>query len=119
MKKSFLNASVDWTGILKVLADENRLQIIQELLKGELSVSELATAIGIEIYSMSKHLKRLESSGLVKKRKVSNRRIYSITEDLKYGLSDEATILDLGCCKFNFAHLHRIEPVLQCSCEHA
>jgi ArsR family transcriptional regulator len=107
MKKSFLKASVQRAGILRVLADENRLQIIQELLKGELSVSELASAVGIETYNMSRHLKILESSGVVEKRKVSNRRIYSITGNLKYGLSDGATILDLGFCKFNFTYLQQ------------
>jgi DNA-binding transcriptional ArsR family regulator len=105
MKKSFLKASVDWVEMLKVLADEERLQIIQKLLKRELSVSELAGVIGVETYTMSRHLKKLESSGLVKKRKMGNRRIYKIPGDLKHGVSACTTVLDLGCCKFNFTHL--------------
>jgi len=105
MKKASLNASVDWAEMLKVLADENRLLIIQKLLKRELSVTDLADAVGIEAYNMSRHLKILEFSGLVEKRKASNHRICRITGALKHGLSDGATVLDSGWCRFDFAHL--------------
>jgi DNA-binding transcriptional ArsR family regulator len=96
---------VNWMIILKALADENRLQIIRELLKKEASVQNLANTLGIKIYNISKHLKILETSGLVKKRKEGNRRIYSITENLMSRLSDDNQVLDLGCCKFIFSSL--------------
>ena len=105
MKKSFLKASADWAEMLKVLADRNRLQIIQELLKKEQTVSELSDNVGIETYNMSRHLKILEARRLVQKRKVRNYRFYRISKDLKYNASNGTNVLDLGCCRFNFSVL--------------
>ena len=69
----------DWSGILKALADDNRLQIIHELLKNEASVQDMSDRLEIKTYNMSKHLKILETSGLVQKRKEGIHRIYFIT----------------------------------------
>ena len=92
----------EWSSVLKALADENRLQIIHELLKSEASVQNLSDRLGIKTCNMSKHLKILETSGLVKKRKEGIHRIYYITENLRSRLSDDNQVLDLGCCKFMF-----------------
>ena len=92
----------DWSIVLKALADDNRLQIIRELLKNEASVQDLSDRLEIKTYNMSKHLKILETSGLVKKRKEGIHRIYHITENLRTRLSDDNQVLDLGCCKFMF-----------------
>jgi len=105
MEKNRLKSSLDWCGILKTLADENRLQIISELLIKESSVNNLADTLGMKVYNISRHLKILESGGLVNKRKEGNRRIYKITDSLKSRLSDDKQILDLGCCKFMFKNL--------------
>ncbi len=91
-----------WTTILKALADENRLQIIHELLKKEATVQDLSKSLGIQMYNMSKHLRILEANGLVKKRKEGIHRIYHITKDLRSHLSEDNRVLDLGCCKFMF-----------------
>lgn len=93
---------LNWTSILKALADENRLQIIHELLKQDASVQDLANLLKIQPYNISKHLKILETSGLVKKRKDGAHRIYHIADNLKSHLSDNNQTLDLGCCKFIF-----------------
>jgi DNA-binding transcriptional ArsR family regulator len=96
-------SSTDWTVILKALADESRLRIVRELLKHESSVSNLSETLGIRIYNISRHLKVLESSGLVTKRKEGSSRIYSIARDLRRHFSDEEQVLDLGCCMFKFS----------------
>jgi DNA-binding transcriptional ArsR family regulator len=106
--KSRIDSSVEWTTVLKALADENRLQIIRELLKGEASVQDLSKALKIKMYNISKHLKILETSGLVRKRKEGVRRIYMITENLRSRLSGDNQVLDLGCCKFIFSELEKI-----------
>ncbi len=93
----------NWTTILKSLADENRIHIIHTLLKQEASVQDLSNTLGIKMYNISKHLKILEASGLVKKRKEGIHRIYHITETLRSRLSGDNQILDLGCCKFIFS----------------
>jgi|Deesub1362A_J573_1020465.scaffolds.fasta_scaffold00162_28 DNA-binding transcriptional ArsR family regulator len=96
-------SSPEWTVILKALADESRLRIVRELLKHESSVSNLSETLGIRIYNISRHLRVLENSGLVTKRKEGNSRIYSIAKDIKRHFSDEEQILDLGCCMFKFS----------------
>ena len=92
----------NWSRILKALADENRLQIIQELLKREATVQDLSDILGIQVYNTSKHLKVLEANELVNKRKDSNHRIYYVTESLRSRLSEDKQMLDLGCCQFVF-----------------
>ncbi|MEW6714322.1 MAG: metalloregulator ArsR/SmtB family transcription factor [Nitrospirota bacterium] len=107
MKTPYSKSSIDWTVILKALADESRLQIIHELLKGDSSVTSLSDVLGIRIYNISRHLKVLENSRLVTKRKDGNSRIYSITEDLMHRYSRKEQVLDLGCCKFTFKGLSK------------
>jgi len=100
--KPHANPSPEWTAILKALADENRLQIIHVLLKNELSVRDLSDTLNMKDYNISKHLKVLEASGLVKKKKRGVHRIYHITENFSSRLSSDNQVLDLGCCKFIF-----------------
>lgn len=101
-KKSKSEDPLNWTNTLKALADESRLQIIHALLKQELTVQELSDILDIKIYNISKHLKILEASGLVQKKKDGIQRIYHITESLKSRFSEDNQVLDLGCCKFMF-----------------
>ena len=107
MRKPSLQSSFDWTIILKALADENRLQIISKLLKGEISVNKLSEALNLKIYNVSRHLKTLETCGLIEKRKEGNHRIYKISNELKSRLSDNKQVLDLGCCQFKFKGLRK------------
>ncbi len=100
--KSTNDSPFNWTAILKALADENRLLIIHELLKQEATVQDLSTILNIQMYNISKHLKILESNGLVRKRKDGIHRIYHITKNFRSRLSKDNQILDLGCCKFMF-----------------
>jgi ArsR family transcriptional regulator len=102
MKRNPPQDPLDWTIILKALADESRLQIIHKLLNGEISVNVLSDALGLKIYNVSRHLKILENSGLVEKRKEGNLRIYRISNSLKSHFSSDKQVLDLGCCQFKF-----------------
>ncbi len=102
VSNSNVESHLNWTTILKAFADENRLQIIHALLNKEASVQDLSTILEIKTYNISKHLKILETSGLVRKRKEGVHRIYHITENLKSHLSSDNQVLDLGCCKFIF-----------------
>lgn len=51
--------------ILKALADKNRLRIIKLLGAKKLCVCELAFILGISQPSVSKHLKKLSSAGII------------------------------------------------------
>ena len=101
--KTRVESTLNWTSILKALADENRLQIIHTLLKQESSVRDLSESLDIKTYNISKHLKILETSGLVQKKKDGVHRIYHVTENLRSRLSEDNQVLDLGCCKFIFS----------------
>ena len=92
----------NWARILKALSDENRLQILQELLKREATVQDLSNILGIQTYNISKHLKILEANELVTKGEKGHRRIYYVAENLKSRISTNNNVLDLGCCKFIF-----------------
>jgi DNA-binding transcriptional ArsR family regulator len=107
MKKISLKSSLDWTAILKSMADESRLRIIRQLLRGEVSVNKLSDTLGLKVYNVSRHLRILETSGLVEKRKESNRRIYRITEEFQSRFSQNNQVLDLGCCRFKFKNLKK------------
>ena len=67
--KSYNKSSPKWTSILKALADENRLQIIHELLRHELTVRDLSNTLNMKDYNLSKHLKILEAIRVSKKEK--------------------------------------------------
>lgn len=107
IEETAIKSSLKWTEILKALADENRLLIIRELLKSDASVSDLSNTLGIKIYNISRHLKILENSGLVEKKKKGKERIYCITESITSRYSVENQVLDLGCCKFTFKELNK------------
>lgn len=107
MRRMSLRSSLDWTVVLKSLADETRLRIIRQLLKGEVSVNDLSEALGLKVYNVSRHLRILESSGLVGKRKERNRRMYRITEEFQSRFSQDNQLLDLGCCLFKFKDLKK------------
>jgi DNA-binding transcriptional ArsR family regulator len=51
---------------LKALADDNRLRIIEILMKSDLCVGALARTLGISKPSVSQHLKLLREAGLVR-----------------------------------------------------
>jgi DNA-binding transcriptional ArsR family regulator len=65
---------------LKILANDRRLMILCELLKGERSVSELEEIVGLSQSALSQHLARLRRSHLVKTRRESQTIHYSIAD---------------------------------------
>lgn len=55
-----------FTGVLKMLADETRFKIIQLLLSHDLCVGALASRLGISRAAVSQHLRLLKEHGLVR-----------------------------------------------------
>jgi ArsR family transcriptional regulator len=72
----------------KVLSEPLRLQILQELETGKLSVGELAIAVGSTQPNVSKHLKILQDEGLITRRKEGNAVYYSIADPSVFELCD-------------------------------
>jgi DNA-binding transcriptional ArsR family regulator len=63
------------------LADETRLEIVDELAKGERSVTQLVALFDLTQPSISQHLKVLKQAGLVTVRPQAQRRMYSLSPD--------------------------------------
>jgi ArsR family transcriptional regulator len=55
--------------VLKALANESRLMIIDRLNRGECSVGELTELIGSDVSTVSKHLALLRANGFVEDRR--------------------------------------------------
>jgi DNA-binding transcriptional ArsR family regulator len=90
---------------MKALAEENRLRLMRLLLEGERSVNELAEATGMSQYNVSKHLRILREAGLLAQEKNGQQRLYAIAPTLAEHLAKNASVLDLGCCQFDFKRL--------------
>jgi DNA-binding transcriptional ArsR family regulator len=65
---------------LKVIANDRRLMVLCELLKGERSVGELETVVGLSQSALSQHLARLRRSHLVQTRRESQTIYYRIAD---------------------------------------
>jgi DNA-binding transcriptional ArsR family regulator len=64
--------------LLKVLANENRLLIVCQLVDGEKSVNELEQRVGIRQSALSQHLAILRREKIVKTRRESQFIYYSL-----------------------------------------
>ncbi|MFC3799051.1 ArsR/SmtB family transcription factor [Cohnella sp. GCM10012308] len=63
---------------LGALAEPNRMQIVELLRDGPLTVGEIADRLGMRQPQASKHLKVLGDNGIVEARADANRRIYRL-----------------------------------------
>jgi len=66
---------------LEALADPTRRALIERLVKGSCSVSELNAVVSVSQPAGSQHLSALNSAGLVTAKEQGARRIYSLAPD--------------------------------------
>ena len=64
--------------ILKAVANESRLMIVDRLSRGECSVGELTELVGSDQSTVSKHLAVLRSHGIVEDRREGNSVYYTL-----------------------------------------
>ena len=64
--------------VLKALANESRLKIVDRLSRGECSVGELTDLVGSDRSTVSKHLAVLRSHGIVNDRREGNVVYYTL-----------------------------------------
>ena len=64
--------------VLKALANESRLKIVDRLSRGECSVGELTEVVGTDRTTVSKHLAVLRSHGIVLDRREGNVVFYKL-----------------------------------------
>jgi DNA-binding transcriptional ArsR family regulator len=72
----------------KILSEPLRLQILQILQDGEKSVTELTDLIETSQPNVSKHLKILQTSGMVKRRQEGNTAFYAIADESIFTLCE-------------------------------
>jgi len=69
-------------GLLKLLANENRLLILCRLaLKGEMPVNDIAEAVGLSQSALSQHLAKMREEGLVATRREAQTVFYRIADE--------------------------------------
>ena len=78
--------------IFNALADPDRLEILEFIRGGEKCVCEIIPHIGLIQPVVSRHLKILKDSGLVRDRKDGTKRLYSITDSRIFDIIDAATL---------------------------
>jgi DNA-binding transcriptional ArsR family regulator len=64
--------------VLKALANESRLKIVDRLSRGECSVGELTALVGSDRSTVSKHLAVLRANGIVLDRREGNVVYYTL-----------------------------------------
>jgi DNA-binding transcriptional ArsR family regulator len=64
--------------ILKVLAHEARLRIVDRLSRGECGAGELAALVGGDRTAVSKHLALLRAHGIIQDRRVGSAVVYTL-----------------------------------------
>jgi len=74
--------------ILSALANETRLMIIENLEKGEMTVSEITGLAELDISTVSRHLAVLKHAGLVSSSPRGNHRVYKLETPCVLGFLD-------------------------------
>lgn len=87
--------------VLKVLADETRLAVVEQLLDGPRTVSEINDSLGVEPTLLSHHLKALRESHVVSTERCGRYVSYSLAPRLLARRKGRS--LDLGCCTLSFS----------------
>lgn len=96
---------MDCSDVLNALSDRTRIRLVKKLIGGDLAVNDLADALDLSQYNVSKHLRVLRHAGIVRARSVGTQREYSIAPKLRRRLASQRNTLDFGCCTFRFDRL--------------
>jgi len=97
--------------ILKALADPVRLDIIELFRMGEWCVCDIVPQIKTAQPLVSRHLKILKERGIVKSRKMGNKRYYSITDNRIYDILDaldEELLASFSDAIAQYSNIHRL-----------
>ena len=94
-------AAIEATGVLRALADPDRLLVLCELAQGERSSDELQRALGIEPRAVSQHLNVLTNLQLVTPRARSKRLYYGVADPRVLGVL--LSLYRLFCAPVRFA----------------
>lgn len=90
----------DCASVLKVLADETRLAVVEQLIDGPRHVGEINEALEVEQTLLSHHLRVLRDAGLVTSERDGKHVLYSLAKNVQSSRRGRA--INLGCCKISF-----------------
>lgn len=93
--------SADLVDILKALADENRLRILNLLRSGELCVCDIETVLGIKQSNTSRHLNRLKIAGIIASQKKSQWVYYRLKDETFTNFPFLSVVLNNGLDKID------------------
>ncbi|MBL7129993.1 MAG: winged helix-turn-helix transcriptional regulator [Candidatus Omnitrophica bacterium] len=105
MIKTTINLKAGCLKKIHALSDENRLKIINLLMKEPSCVNSLSEKLGLKQYNISKHLRILDQAELVLHRKDGQKRIYSLPDNLLKQIPKNKNKFVLPCCTFDFNRL--------------
>ena len=89
--------------VLKALADETRLRILESLLIEEKCVTDIVRELGCPQPHASHHLRILRDSGVVEGIREGKQVCYRITPVMQRVLAGrQGKALDFGCCELRF-----------------
>lgn len=89
--------------VLKALADETRLRILESLLVEEKCVNELVRELRCPQPHISHHLRILRDSGLVEGLREGKQVCYRIAPTVRRALANrQGQALNFGCCELRF-----------------
>lgn len=91
---------------LSVLADANRLAVLEKLMEGSKYVWQLNDDLELEQSLLSHHLKVLRQAGLVESSRDGKSVLYRLAPRVK---PDASRAIDLGCCILLFDKGDRFE----------
>jgi DNA-binding transcriptional ArsR family regulator len=86
---------------LRALGEDTRVRIVGLLIDEALDVGEISRRLGVSPYNVSKHLRILREAGLLQVEKHGRTRLYALPEKIR-GSAERGSMLDLGCCTFQF-----------------
>ncbi|HYG75727.1 MAG TPA: metalloregulator ArsR/SmtB family transcription factor [Planctomycetota bacterium] len=90
----------DCASVLKAIADETRLAVLQQLMRGPRHVGEMNEALSIEQSLLSHHLKILRDSGLVTAERDGKAVLYRLSPQVEGARKGKN--IHLGCCVLSF-----------------
>ena len=89
--------------VLKALADETRLRILESLLAEEKCVTDLVRELGFPQPHVSHHLRILRDSGVVEGKREGKQVCYRIAPIVRRVLANrQGKALNFGCCELRF-----------------
>lgn len=105
---------MDIVYILKALADENRIRILNILKDNELCVCDIETVLGIKQSNTSRHLNRLKIAGIIDSEKKSQWVYYRLKDETFAKFPFLSTIINdemgkISICKEDLELLKKIK----------